>query len=226
MQKELWESMSQKDREMYVKIKRTLLANNNIVMDRDDSNRQMYLFVSNRDNTRYLEAMKEDFFYDGFEILLNRDYKFIHLFDRESQGYSKVNRVRLSLKDSLCLCCLWLIYIEKISSNTLRRYIVIDMQEFITKLSVFNIKIKKYASGYEKSFILFKKYGLIDYSGKPNEEDFSITIYPTIQFALDQEGLKKIADIKRDEYSEYFTVKKSITDDVDDEYIENDDSEE
>lgn len=198
MNKAFWDEMIQKDKELYRKSFRTLLNTTNIVRDKDENHRAMYNFLSNRENP-YGKYMQEEFEYAGFEMIINTDFKYIHLRDLEETG-AKINRQKLGLIESVSLCCLWLIYLEKINANTLKKNITIELQEFLIKLNVFNITTPQFKTSFDKTFELFKRFNLIDYKGKPSEEGFYMTLFPTLQFAIDQSELKNFVNSKMEEY--------------------------
>ena len=208
MDKNVWVELPQRDKDMYSKVFRTLLNSTNIVRDKDENHKAMYNFINNSDQP-FRKYLKEDLEYAGFNMTVNTDYKYIHIQDI-SDSVIKINKQNLNLIDSVSLCCLWLIYIEAINTNALKKTIVIELQDFFTKLNVFNISIPQFKTSFDKSFELFKKFNLIDYKGKPSGEGFYITIFPTIQFALDQDELKKFIEKKKQEYIDYSNKKKSI----------------
>ena len=221
MDRSVWDEMPQKDKDMYIKTFRTLLNSTNIVRDKDENHKAMYNFI-NSNEKEYRKYLREELEYAGFEMTINTDFKYIHIHD-VNDSVAKTNRQNLNLVESITLCCLWLIYIESINTNALRKSVVIELQDFFIKLNVFNITIPQFKTAFDKAFELLKRFNMIDYKGKPTatDERFYITIFPTIQFALDQDELTELLRKKKQEYINY-SKKKAVTEDAEEDNEEDD----
>ena len=102
MTKEMWNEMSSYQRELYVKINRTLLSESNIVRQKEEHT-NMYLFIVRDEQIQ--KSLTENFEYMGMELFVNRDLGYIHL--EENKKYQgKTTRYSMSQFQSMILCCL------------------------------------------------------------------------------------------------------------------------
>lgn len=214
MEPKLWEEMSKQDQEIYTRIKRTLLLSSNIVREKDDNHRNMYNYIINRDRPEIRQALEEDFMYDGFSLIVDTDYRYVHIKDNNSQ--SKINQEKMDLKKSLFLLVLWLIYLEREEEATRKKCLVIEGTDFYTRLNAFDIGISPTKTYFDDPFKFYKSYNIIDYKGKPSDDDFKIIIFPTIQFALDPAALSKFIEEKKTEYlSQTIKEESEVEEDMD-----------
>lgn len=182
---EYWNSeFTSGEKQFFQKCARMLLKKTFIVRDKDEENRKMFYFVSKN----------ADFFYDyfyfmGFEVLVHKDSGVIMLSNMVNENISAsvaVNRFRFKKIESIVLCCLWTLLSDRLHKGSLDKVIKITLSDL-------NMELEKY--DYKKSFDkgplseilkLFCKFNLIATGGEIGDEDFTIILYPSLQFSLNE----------------------------------------
>ena len=97
--------------------------------------------------------------------------------------------------ESIVLCCLWTLYIDRLRSGSLAQTIVVSMTDLRFALEKYGMKElleKKKRIG--EILDLLSKYNLLDVNGKIGEADCLIRLYASLQFALDIEEFKKFVE--------------------------------
>lgn len=158
---------------------RKLLDSNFIVADKDPMLYDYISYSSNRvDISSYLKIM-------GYDIVVDDELKYAMLIqnesDKETVGLKKINHVHFSSNEVLTLLILWLLFLERFG-KTDGTYIelgdIIDMQK--------QYAISMSPSELKNALRTFKKFSLINYNESDVKSDTVITLYPTLQFAMDK----------------------------------------
>ena len=172
------------EKQFFQKCARVLLKKTFIVRDKDEESRKMFYFVSKNENffDDYLSFM-------GFEVLVQKDSGVVMLSNIVNENISAsiaVNRFRFKKIESIVLCCLWTLLSDRLHKGSLDKVIKITLSDL-------NMELEKY--DYKKSFDkgplgeilkLFSKFNLIATSGEIGDEDFTVILYPSLQFALNE----------------------------------------
>lgn len=224
---EYWNSeFSSSDRQFFQKCSRVLLKRTFIVRDKDEENRKMFYFVSKNS-----DFFSHFFYYMGFEVLVQKDSGIIMLSNIVNENISSsvaVNRFRFKKIESIVLCCLWTILSDRLHRGSLDKVIKITLSDLNMELEKFDFK-----KGFDKGPLseilkLFSKFNLISTSGDIGDEDFTIILYPSLQFALNEnefvsfvkdaeKRMKGIDDSMTDSknYTEYDEIEDSEIDPFD-----------
>lgn len=185
---------------------RKLLDSTFIVADKDSMLFDYLSYSSNRENiSSYLKIM-------GYDIVVDDEFKYAMLIQNESDietvGLKKINHVSFSNNEVLTLLVLWMLFLERFGKSE-QTYIefgeVVDMQkQYAISMSPNELK---------NALRVFKKFSLINYNETDMKSDTVVTLYPTLQFAMDKE--------------QFLSVVKEMTTDLNEvEYEENIDNEE
>lgn len=185
---------------------RKLLDSTFIVADKDSMLFDYLSYSSNRVNiSSYLKIM-------GYDIVVDDEFKYAMLIQNESDietvGLKKINHVSFSNNEVLTLLVLWMLFLERFGKSE-QTYIefgeVVDMQkQYAISMSPNELK---------NALRVFKKFSLINYNETDMKSDTVVTLYPTLQFAMDKE--------------QFLSVVKEMTTDLNEvEYEENIDNEE
>ena len=184
-----WDMFTSSEKELFQKSCRRLLKTTFIVRDKDDDSKKVYFFVSKNEDafSDYLNFM-------GYDIVVDKDNGVVMLTNEGSSSESgriQVNKIQLKKNESIVLCCLWVLYLDRIKYGGLQKKISISILDLRNELEKYGLK-EEYdgKSAMGDIFKLFSKYSLIEVIGKIGEPDCSIIIYPSIQFALDTEKFK------------------------------------
>lgn len=182
---EKWDTeFTSDDRQFFQKCARILLKKTFIVRDKDEESRKMFYFVSKNSDffSRYFSFM-------GFEILLQKDSGVVMLANSVNENKSStvaVNRFRFKKIESIVLCCLWILFSDRLHRGSLDRRITIALSDLNMELEKYDFK-KSFDKGpLEDILKLFCKFDLIGTRGKIGDEDFTIVLYPSLQFALNE----------------------------------------
>lgn len=182
---EYWNSeFTSSDRQFFQKCSRVLLKKTFIVRDKDEENRKMFYFVSKNS-----DFFSHYFSYMGFEVLVQKDSSIIMLSNIVNENISSsvaVNRFRFKKIESIVLCCLWTILSDRLHRGSLDKVIKITLSDLNMELEKYDFK-----KGFDKGPLsdilkLFCKFNLIGISGDIGDKDFTIILYPSLQFALNE----------------------------------------
>lgn len=157
---------------------RKLLDATFIVFDKDPLLYDYLSYSSNRmDISSYLKIM-------GYDIIVDDDFKYAMLIqseaDAETVGLKKINHVNFSNNEVLTLLVLWMLFLERFGKDE-KTYIefgdIIDMQkQYAICMSPNELK---------NALRTFKRFSLINYNEADVNSDTVVTLYPTLQFAMD-----------------------------------------
>lgn len=193
MIEEHWDNYTSSEKEQFQRAARRLLKNTFIVRDKDDDNRKIYFFIAKRP-----DPFREYFKYIGFDIAVDRENGVVMLQNDRSVSETRriqANRIQLKKFESIVLCCLWTIYVDRISKGSLKRDIIIGITDLRFELEKYGLKDQIDNKTLMINTIdTFKKYNLVDVIGKIGDVDCSIRIYPSIQFALNGEEFRQFVE--------------------------------
>ena len=182
---EYWNSeFTSSEKQFFQKSARKLLEKTFIVRDKDEENRKMFYFISKNSDffTRYFTFM-------GFEILVHKDSGVAMLSNIVNENISSsvaVNRFRLKKIESIVLCCLWTLLSDRLHRGSLDKVIKITLSDLNMELEKYDFK-KPFDKGpLDEILKLFRKFNLIGTSGEIGDEDFTIILYPSLQFSLNE----------------------------------------
>ena len=182
---EYWNSeFTSSEKQFFQKCARKLLEKTFIVRDKDEENRRMFYFISKNSDffTRYFTFM-------GFEILVHKDSGVAMLSNIVNENISSsvaVNRFRLKKIESIVLCCLWTLLSDRLHRGSLDKVIKLTLSDLNMELEKYDFK-KPFDKGPLDDILkLFRKFNLIGTSGEIGDEDFTIILYPSLQFSLNE----------------------------------------
>ena len=125
----------------------------------------------------------------GFEILVHKDSGVAMLSNIVNENISSsvaVNRFRFKKIESIVLCCLWTLLSDRLHRGSLDKVIKITLSDLNMELEKYDFK-KPFDKGpLDEILKLFRKFNLIGTSGEIGDEDFTIILYPSLQFSLNE----------------------------------------
>lgn len=212
-----WEMFSSGEKELFQRVCRKLLKSTFIVKEKDDDSKKLYTFVAKNE-----EAISLYLGHMGFDIIVDRDNGVAMLAnsgDSSDSGKIQANRLKLRKAETVVLCCLWTVYVDRIRRGNLSKGIVITLLDLKQELEKFGFREDFDGKTLMAEILkLFSKYNLVEVSGKVGEPDCSIKIYPSIQFALDSIEFQSFVE----ETSKKIMAAKSSSDDDEEEGEESD----
>lgn len=179
---------------------RKLLDSTFIVADKDPLLFDYLSYSSNRvDISSYLKIM-------GYDIVVDDEFKYAMLIqsesDTETVGLKKISHVNFSNNEVLTLLVLWMLFLERFGKAG-ETYIefgdIVDMQkQYAISMSPNELK---------NALKTFKRFSLINYIEADMKSDTVVTLYPTLQFAMDKEQFLSVvkemtAELGKTEYEE------------------------
>lgn len=212
-----WEMFSSGEKELFQRVCRKLLKSTFIVKEKDDDSKKLYTFVAKNE-----EAISLYLGHMGFDIIVDRDNGVAMLAnsgDSSDSGKIQANRLKLRKAETVVLCCLWTVYVDRIRRGNLSKGIVITLLDLKQELEKFGFREDFDGKTLMAEILkLFSKYNLVEVSGKVGEPDCNIKIYPSIQFALDSIEFQSFVE----ETSKKIMAAKSSSDDDEEEGEESD----
>ena len=164
---EFWEEYTSSERALFQKSCRRLLKQTFIVRAKDEDSKKAYYFISKKP-----EPFSTYFSYIGVDIEIDRENGVVMLRSRGETaegGRAQVNRLMLKKAESVVLCCLWILYTDRISTVSLTQPAVISITDLRFEL---------------------EKYGIRDQIDKSAMANI---LYPSLQFALSEEEFRRFA---------------------------------
>jgi hypothetical protein len=120
----------------------------------------------------------------GFDIVV-RDNGVVML--QNNSADVVVSKQRFNKFQSIILCCLWTLYMDKIQSGSLSKQITTTFPELNAELEKFEFKgAFDVKSNLKNALQLFARYNLIFVNWNASDNERVIVLYPSIQFALDE----------------------------------------
>lgn len=185
---------------------RKLLDSTFIVGDKDPLLFDYLSYSSNRiDISSYLKIM-------GYDIVVDDEFKYAMLIQNEADvdtvGLKKICHVNFSNNEVLTLLVLWMLFLERFgkADNTYVEFgDIIDMQkQYAISMSPNELK---------NALRTFKRFSLINYNESDIKSDTVVTLYPTLQFAMDKEQFmcvvkEMIADLNGAEFEEDYNIEE------------------
>ena len=212
-----WDMLTSGEKELFQRVCRKLLKSTFIVKEKDDDSKKIYTFVAKNE-----DAVSSYFAYMGFDVIVDRDNGVAMLTnsrDSSESGKLQANRLKLRKADTVVLCCLWTVYVDRIRRGNLSKGIVITILDLKQELEKFGFREDFEGKTLMSDILkLFAKYNLLEVSGKFGEPDCSIKIYPSIQFALDSIEFQNFVEAT----SKKMMAAKSSSDDDEEEGEESD----
>ncbi|MCM1136380.1 MAG: DUF4194 domain-containing protein [Clostridium sp.] len=187
------EDYTASERETFQRACRRLLKQTFIVRDRNEESRKLYFFISKNPT-----PFSEYFQLIGFDVVVDRNNGVIMLsnYGNEEDGANvQSNRLWLKKDESVILCCLWIIYIDRLNEGNLTRPILISVTDLRFELEKFGVRDEVDKAVLRRALDLFSRYQLIELSGKVGDEECLIRLYPSLAFALNTEEFKKFVDV-------------------------------
>jgi len=189
-----WDMFSSSEKELFQRSCRRLLKTTFVVRDKDEDCKRIYFFISRNE-----DAISDYLSFMGFDIVIDKDNGVVMLTNDGSSSESgriQANRLQLKKNESIVLCCLWILYLDRIKLGSLQKKIIVTIFDLRNELEKFGLKDDFDGKTTMVDILkLFSKFSLVDVSGKVGEPDCKIVIYPSIQFALDGEKFKEfVAD--------------------------------
>ena len=120
----------------------------------------------------------------GFDIMV-KDNGVVMLQNNDSDVV--ISKQKFSRFQSIILCCLWTLYMDKVQSGSLSKQITTSFPELNAELEKFEFKgafdIKQ---DLKTALQLLARYNLIFVNWNAPDNERVIVLYPSIQFALDE----------------------------------------
>ena len=110
-------------------------------------------------------------------------------------GKLQGNRLALKKAESLVLCCLWTLYVDRLRSGSLAQTITVSITDLGFTLEKYGLKEPLDKTLMANILKLFSRYNLIEVEGKVGEPECLIRLYASLQFALDTEEFKKFVEV-------------------------------
>ena len=182
---EYWNTeFTSSDKQFFQKCARILLKKTFIVRDKDEENRKMFYFVSKNS-----DFFSNYFSFMGFEVLVQKDSGVVMLSNIVNENISAsvaVNRFRFKKIESIVLCCLWTILSDRLHRGSLDKVIKISLSDLNIELEKYDFR-KTFDKGPLNDILkLLCKFNLIGTNGEIGDQDFTIILYPSLQFALNE----------------------------------------
>lgn len=179
---------------------RKLLDSTFIVANKEPMLFDYLSYSSNRvDISSYLKII-------GYDIIVDDEFKYAMLIQSESDietvGLKKISYVSFSNNEILTLLLLWMLFLERFGKAE-ETYIefgdIVDLQkQYAISMSPNELK---------NALRTFKRFSLINYNEADMKSDTVVTLYPTLQFAMDKEQFLSVvkemtADLNKVEYED------------------------
>lgn len=159
---------------------RKLLDSTFIVANKDPQLFDYLSYSSNRvDISSYLKIM-------GYDIVVDDEFKYAMLIqseaDEDTVGLKRISHVTFSNNEVLTLLVLWMLFLERFGKSE-ETYVefgdIVDMQK--------QYAIAMSPNEMKSALRTFKRFSLINYNESEIKSDTIVTLYPTLQFAMDKE---------------------------------------
>lgn len=189
---EIWDGYTSSEKDLFQKSCRRLLKHTFIVREKDEESKKAYFFIAKQP-----ESFSAYFSYIGFDLAVDRENGVVMLrncADIGEGGRIQINRLQLKKAESIVLCCLWILYADKVRSGSLSQSVVISITELRFELEKYGIKEQLEKNAMANILALFSRFQLIDVHGKVGDADCLIRLYPSLQFALDTDEFRRFAE--------------------------------
>ena len=190
-----FEMFTSGEREIFMRACRRLESQTYIVKEKDEDNRKLYAFVAKNEDiiSSYLGYM-------GYDIVVDRDNGIISLRNGGQLNESdriQANRAKLTKTETVILCCLWTIYLDRIRKG-ISRSVIITMLDLRQELEKYNFKDIFDGKTMMKAILRrLSKFNLIEVSGKIGDPECKIKIFASIQMALDTNEFQRYVEASK-----------------------------
>lgn len=166
---------------------RKLLDATFIVRDKDANLYDYLTYASNRmDISAYLKFM-------AYDVVVDDELKYAMLIqneqDKDTVGLKRINRASFSSNEIQLLLVLWLLFLQRFGKEE-QTYVefgdIIDMQK--------QYGIIMSPTELKNALRTFKRYSLINLNDADINEKTVVTLYPTLQFALNKEQFMEVVN--------------------------------
>ena len=106
--------------------------------------------------------------------------------DISENGRIQTNHLILKKAESLVLFALWTLYVDRIRSGSLARSIMVSVVDLKYEMEKYKLKDSVDKTLMTQILALFERFGLIEVQGRVGETECLIRLYPSLQFALDE----------------------------------------
>lgn len=159
---------------------RKLLDSNFIVAEKDPLLYDYLSYSSNRmDISSYLKIM-------GYDIVVDDQFKYAMLVqneaDMETVGLKKINHVHFSNNEILTLLILWMLFLERFGKA---EQTYVEFGDIVDTQKQYSISMSP--NELKNALRTFKRFSLINYNEADIKSDTVVTLYPTLQFAMNKE---------------------------------------
>lgn len=159
---------------------RKLLDSNFIVAEKDPLLYDYLSYSSNRmDISSYLKIM-------GYDIIVDDQFKYAMLVqneaDAETVGLKKINHVHFSNNEILTLLILWMLFLERFGKA---EQTYVEFGDIVDRQKQYAISMSP--NELKNALRTFKRFSLINYNEADIKSDTVVTLYPTLQFAMNKE---------------------------------------
>ena len=192
---ELKDQFTNADKLQLANCRRRLLRETFIVRDKEDD-RKIYNFIIRKENQDYLREWFED---AGYDLVIDTNAGVVMLDCTTVDGYVSTRHL-FSTKTTIVLLCLWTLYIDSMNQKALKKNISIDMVEFQHEMEKYGNRKITSKKDIEDALKELKSFNLVDFTGKIGTETFIITLYPSMQFALDVDEIERVVREKESWY--------------------------
>ncbi len=177
--------MTEEDAYLFKRCIRKLLDATFIVADKDE---RLYDFISSESNqydvNTYLAAI-------GYKVVVEERMRVAMLQqndeDIETVGLKRINLLRFEPKQVRLLLVLWLLFLERMGYAD---PVHVTVGDIIDKCKIYKITLSP--ADFKRTYRIFKKFSLIDYSDDIADEDGKVRLYPSLQFCMDIGQLKPV----------------------------------
>lgn len=208
-------TLTSSEMSQFQRICRKLLKETFIVREKNEEHRKEFYFVKHHQETfrQYLCVI-------GYSIVVEESVGVIMLVNQVSSDEEAVvqsGRKRFRLQETIVLCCLWLLYSDKIVSGGLTRSIIVEKAELDFQLEKFGYKNRIDKNSMKNIMTLFSRFHLAEVIGQIGEADCHIRIYPSVCFCLSETEFKRQAELAAQKFKTGTIVDSDETGGDDDE---------
>lgn len=188
---EYWDNLTATEKGIFQRTARILLKQTFIVRDKDEDNRKLYSFIS-----RNADFFTIYFSYMNFDVIVDRNNGVAMLQNNNAQEDNalQTNHVRLRKIDSIILCALWSLYMDRLQEGKLSRTYQVTVADLSFALEKFQYKDKPDKMTLKTSLTLLSQYNLVHVDGNIGQSDCIIVMYPSLQFALDEDSFRQLTE--------------------------------
>ena len=170
-----YKKLNEKEQTTFSSLINKLIGVNYLTGEKEEDTNNYYFILN------HFETFRSYFELSGMDLRLYKENKIVVL------KSDNMNKLHLTRMQSAILLILRLLYHEKFHDISLSNKIVVTQLDIRDKYEQIGIQgeEKLNTTNLAKIMSLFKKYNFVNYKGQDfSLDDFSIIIYPTIQYAI------------------------------------------